>query len=297
MSEDKSNEATLARARKREEEAPMADIHTVIERQLRKIEREENVRILYACESGSRAWGFPSRDSDYDVRFLYVRPVESHLSIFETRDVIERPISDKLDIGGWDLRKALHLYRKSNPPLLEWLQSPIRYEENFTAAERMRRSAPFAFSPRSCLYHYLHMARGNYREYLTGERVKIKKYFYVLRPILACEWIERFGTMAPIEFDTLVRELLPEGGELKRVVEELLARKKAGDELDYEPRLSPINDYLEDKIAYYERAAGTMRGAQERLDAPVVALDRDAIRRPVPRRLTGSVGIGYTRVR
>lgn len=256
----------------------MSDIHIVIERQLRTIEREENVRILYACESGSRAWGFPSRDSDYDVRFLYVRPVESHLSIFETRDVIERPISDKLDIGGWDLRKAMQLYRKSNPPLLEWLQSPIRYEENFTATERMRRSAPFAFSPRSCLYHYLHMARGNYREYLTGERVKIKKYFYVLRPILACEWIERHGTMAPIEFDTLVRELLPEGDELKRVVEELLARKKAGDELDYEPRLNPINDYLEDKIAYYESAAGAMRGALERLDAELDALYRDALR-------------------
>ncbi|WP_025704407.1 DNA polymerase beta superfamily protein, partial [Paenibacillus graminis] len=99
----------------------MSDIHTSIIRELRTIESEENVRILYACESGSRAWGFPSRDSDYDVRFLYLRCPEAYLSIFEQRDVIERPISDLLDINGWDLKKGLTLFRKSNPPLLEWL--------------------------------------------------------------------------------------------------------------------------------------------------------------------------------
>ncbi len=144
----------------------MSDVRQQIEVELQRIEQEEGVNILSACESGSRAWGFPSKDSDYDVRYIYIRPVEWYLSIFEKRDVIERPISDMLDINGWDLKKALNLFRKSNPPLLEWLQSPIVYLENGSVAEQIRRVSPLTFSPRSCMHHYLHMAKGNYREYL-----------------------------------------------------------------------------------------------------------------------------------
>ncbi|AKG33256.1 nucleotidyltransferase domain-containing protein [Paenibacillus durus] len=249
------------------------DILTVLER----IEREEHVRILYACESGSRAWGFPSKDSDYDVRFIYVRPVEWYLSIFDKRDVIERPISDMLDINGWDLRKALNLFRKSNPPLLEWLQSPIVYRENRLITEQIRRISPLTFSPRSCIHHYLHMARGNYRDYLQGDQVKIKKYFYVLRPILACEWIEKYVTMPPIEFDQLVDGLLPGGSELKAVILDLLDRKKAGDEMDFEPRINPINDYLEEKIAYYERTASEMRPGDGNQDQQLDDLFRSVL--------------------
>lgn len=208
----------------------METIGETISDQLQRLEREENVRILYACESGSRAWGFPSQDSDYDVRFVYVREPDWYLSIYDKRDVIERPISDQLDISGWDLRKALNLYRKSNPPLLEWLQSPIQYAERYTVAEQLRAISPLTFSPKSCMYHYLNMARGNYRTYLQGDRVKIKKYFYVLRPVLACEWIERYGDMPPMAFDALADRLLPRDGELWRAVQQLLARKKAGDE-------------------------------------------------------------------
>lgn len=248
----------------------MSGYHQQILTLLERIEREENVRILYACESGSRAWGFPSKDSDYDVRFIYIRPVEWYLSIFEKRDVIERPISEMLDINGWDLRKALNLFRKSNPPLLEWLQSPIVYMENDSIAEQIRRISPFTFSPRSCMHHYLHMAKGNYREYLQGEQVKIKKYFYVLRPVLACEWIEKNNSMPPIEFDRLVDRVVPMGSELKKIIVDLLARKKAGEEMDYEPKINPINEFLEERIAYYELMASDMHtadgGQDQRLD-------------------------------
>ncbi|MDR0266641.1 nucleotidyltransferase domain-containing protein [Paenibacillus sp.] len=244
--------------------------HQQILTELECIEREENVRILYACESGSRAWGFPSKDSDYDVRFLYVRSEDWYLSIFEKRDVIERPINDLLDINGWDLRKALNLFRKSNPPLLEWLQSPIIYRENHTIAEQIRRISPFTFSPKACMYHYLHMAKGNYREYLQGEQVKIKKYFYVLRPILACEWIEKHNTMPPIQFEQLLDNVVPVGSELKSVIDGLLVRKRAGDEMDYEPRINLINELLEQKIEYYERIASGMQSSggdqDQRLD-------------------------------
>jgi len=131
----------------------MSDVKQQIETELQRIEQEEGVKIIYACESGSRAWGFPSKDSDYDVRFIYIRPVEWYLSIFEKRDVIERPIiSDMLDINGWDLKKALNLFRKSNPPLLEWLQSPIVYLEKGSVAEHIRRLSPLTFSrARACI--------------------------------------------------------------------------------------------------------------------------------------------------
>ncbi|WP_058302938.1 nucleotidyltransferase domain-containing protein [Gorillibacterium timonense] len=245
----------------------MRNVNQEIMEELERIEREESVRIVYACESGSRAWGFPSKDSDYDVRFLYIRSEDWYLSIYDKRDVIERPISDKLDINGWDMKKALNLFRKSNPPLLEWLQSPIVYRENRLITEQIRRISACTFSPRSCTYHYLHMAKGNYREYLQGDQVKIKKYFYVLRPILACDWIGKYNTMPPIEFDRLVDALIPKGSELQEVVLDLLTRKKAGDEMDYEPRISPINEFLEEKLAYYEQKASELQtagGDQER---------------------------------
>lgn len=255
----------------------MSEIHDKISSELERIEREEQVRILYACESGSRAWGFPSRDSDYDVRFLYIRRPEWYLSIFDKRDVIERPISDMLDINGWDLRKALLLFRKSNPPLLEWLRSPIRYMERYSVAGRIRELSPLTFSPRSCVYHYLHMAKGNFREYLQGDRVKIKKYFYVLRPVLACMWIERNGTMPPMEFHRLLEELLPPESALKYEINRLLARKISGEELDYEPKITAIHDFLNEQIVYFEKAAAGVPASGTEQDERLDVLFRSAL--------------------
>jgi predicted nucleotidyltransferase len=245
--------------------------------ELKQIEQEEGVRILYACESGSRAWGFPSKDSDYDVRFIYVRPVEWYLSILEKRDVIERPISDLLDINGWDLKKALNLFRKSNPPLLEWLQSSIPYLEPFSVTEKIRQLSPLTFSPRSSMYHYLHMAKGNFRAYLQGDLVKIKKYFYVLRPILACGWIEKYGTMPPMEFEELVKQMLPDST-LKQEVYTLLTRKRAGVEFDVGPKIAVINDFLERQIAYFEETAKHISVSGEKQDQALDVLFRDALK-------------------
>jgi len=249
----------------------MNNYQAAIMEQLARIEREEGVRIVYACESGSRAWGFPSQDSDYDVRFVYVRPLSWYLSIGAKRDVIERPISGMLDINGWDLRKALALFRKSNPPLLEWLRSPLPYLERYTVAERIRALAPQAFSPRSCIHHYLHMARGNFREYLQGEQVKAKKYFYVLRPLLACAWIERYNAMPPMDFDELLTPLVPADSALYAAVQQLLARKRAGEELAIEARVQPIHDFVEEQLDKYGQLAreqGEGEGVtEERLDA------------------------------
>ncbi|MCM3292722.1 nucleotidyltransferase domain-containing protein [Paenibacillus sp. MER 180] len=255
----------------------MENIRQQIIDALRNIETEEQVRIVYACESGSRAWGFPSRDSDYDVRFIYVRPMDSYLSLFEKRDVIERPISNMLDINGWDMKKALSLFRKSNPPLLEWLQSPIVYAEESDVVEQIRVLSSYTFSPRACMYHYLHMATGNYREYLQRESVKIKKYFYVLRPLLACQWIERYHEMPPIEFPVLVDRLVPANSELHAAIQQLLARKIAGEELNMEPRIEVINAFIEQSIGYYERIAAQQPVAAGGYDARLDELFRRSI--------------------
>lgn len=220
---------------------------------LLEIEKEENVIIFYACESGSRAWGFPSEDSDYDVRFLYLRQPDWYLSIDveEKRDVIERPISDMLDISGWDLRKALKLLRKSNPPLLEWLNSPTVYMQKLTIPDKIRALVPQYYSPTASFFHYLHMAQGNYRHHLRGEIVWVKKYFYVLRPLLAINWIEKESGVVPMEFSVLVERCV-KSAELKESIENLLQRKKSGQELDREPRIKIISDFVESELQRLE---------------------------------------------
>ncbi len=154
-------------------------MHEIIINNLKAIESKENIKILYACESGSRAWGFPSKDSDYDVRFIYLKDTNWYLKVNYKyqRDVIELPIHDLLDINGWDLRKALGLLRKSNPALLEWFNSPIVYYKEKDFTQMFQSLIQEYYSPKACFYHYSHMAKGNNREYLQGDEVKIKKYF------------------------------------------------------------------------------------------------------------------------
>ena len=148
-----------------------------IQEKLREIERREECRILLAVESGSRAWGFASPDSDYDVRFIYVRPEKVYLRLDRTRDVIEVPINDELDINGWDIDKTLRLLHKSNPTVFEWFSSPIIYQSS-AFADQFRPIMQKYFSSKAGLWHYLHMAEGNYRDYLRGKMVRAKKYFY-----------------------------------------------------------------------------------------------------------------------
>ncbi len=214
---------------------------------LAEIEATENIRIVYACESGSRAWGFPSQDSDYDVRHIYIRPVEWYLSIDEKKDVLETPIIDQLDISGWDIKKALKLLRKTNPPLLEWLGSPIVYLERGSVVDQMRQIAKDYYSPSACLFHYLHMARGNYRDYLQGDTVWVKKYFYVLRPILAMNWIEKGLGIVPTDFTILVDRLSLDQN-LKEAIHNLRKSKLSGDELDKGPKIPAISDFIDAEL-------------------------------------------------
>lgn len=144
-----------------------------IKEQLRRIEDAENIKILLAVESGSRAWGFASPDSDYDVRFVYIRSLEDYLRLDAIRDVIELPIDDVLDINGWDLQKTLRLLHKSNPTLFEWFSSPIVYKKT-EFSDKFRDLMMHYFSPKKTLYHYVSMAEGNYADKLDNCRVKLE---------------------------------------------------------------------------------------------------------------------------
>ncbi|MEH7302041.1 nucleotidyltransferase domain-containing protein [Neobacillus drentensis] len=244
--------------------------------EIKRLEELHDIKICYVVESGSRAWGFPSKDSDYDVRFIYVHRKEWYLSIDEKRDVIEIPINDLLDMNGWELRKALKLFRKSNPPLMEWLHSGIVYYQAFSLVDKMKAIQEKVFQPHSSLYHYLNMARGNYRDYLQGDQVKIKKYFYVLRPILACMWIEKYNTVPPILFQDMIMDLLGEG-ELKKEILTLLARKIRGDELKLEPKVTVINEFIEDELIRLEGYTKSLKITKENFTPLLDELFREVL--------------------
>ncbi len=246
---------------------------------LQQIEREYDVKVLYACESGSRAWGFPSVDSDYDVRFLYVHKKEWYLSIDQGRDVLEVPSKDSLsipvhpllDMSGWELTKALRLYRKSNPPFFEWLHSDLVYYEKYSTLETLLAIEQKVFAPVTCLYHYISMAKRNFRTYLLEEEVHHKKYFTVLRPLLAGKWIILNHTFPSIEFDVLVKELLPMGP-VRQSIEELIARKKARKEHSFqlEPPIGLLNDYLQQEMEDMESLMKSMKASEKDTSTPLL---------------------------
>lgn len=215
----------------------------ILER-LHAAEVEHDVRILYACESGSRAWGFASPDSDYDVRFVYAHIQDWYLSfdVEQRRDVIEYPIVDEIDCGGWDVRKALYLFTRTNGALLEWLHSPIKYVETGPFAQRLRELAPRAVNDIALCYHYSHMARGNARGYLFKDRVRLKKYFYVLRPLLAIRYIQGGLGVPPVEFEKLVDAVAPM--ELRPGIAELLELKRRTPELGLGDPIPEIDEFI-----------------------------------------------------
>ena len=232
-------------------------VQEIIPAKLKEIEARENIRVIHCVESGSRAWGFASPDSDYEVRFIYVRPIEYYLRLDKTRDVIEWQLDDTLDINGWDLQKALRLLHSSNPTLFEWNNSPIVYKTTPEWAEISAIIGHF-FQKKAGLYHYLSTAKKNYREYLKGDMVKPKKYFYVLRPILACRWILEKQTPPPMLFSELADACLDE--DLVPAVSDLLRLKMETPEMGLGPRIDVINDYLDASIDEVDQLIQTLPG-------------------------------------
>ncbi len=227
----------------------MRDIQREIQENLDAIEREHGVRVLLAVESGSRAWGFASPDSDYDVRFIYVRPEEDYLRLWPKADVIEWALDDVLDINGWDLRKALPAMRKGNPVLYEWMRSPIVYRKD-AHWEAVEGTLADAYTEKPALYHYYGLANKTARLHLSGNLVSYKKYFYALRPLLCCRWIEKYHEIPPVEFSRLL-DLFSgkEAGlteDLHAEILRLLEEKALTGEKELKPGIQTVSRFIEE---------------------------------------------------
>jgi predicted nucleotidyltransferase len=213
--------------------------------ELAAIERDRGVRILFAVESGSRAWRFPSRDSDYDVRFVYLQPAESYLTVTPRRDVIERPIDRLLDIGGWDLQ----LLVRSNAVLLEWLTSPVRYRDSGAEPARMLELARTSADLTALAYHYDHQARRSFAEIeAAGDGVRHKSYCYALRSTLALLWLRGRKEPPPMDLPSLLAGLKL-SQEVQETVIALVARKAPTTESDTGARLPPLDALITSVLA------------------------------------------------
>ncbi len=220
---------------------------------LKNIEEKYNVCIDYACESGSRAWGFASPDSDYDVRFLYTKPIEWYLSVSEKRDTIDIMDGD-FDAVGWELRKSLRLLKKSNVPALEHLFSPILYKGDDAFISELRTIALECFSPIACMFHYLSMSK-KYEEKLGDKTVKLKSLFYALRTSMAGKWILEYKTMPPVVFS----EMLPMiSDDVANQIRELMNIKSENNESYLHPRNEKIIRFVSETIANNDKYAKSL---------------------------------------
>lgn len=224
-------------------------IQSIIDEKLNEIEEKLNVRILHAVESGSRSWGFASPDSDYDVRFIYVRPMEDYLRLDEMKDTITWELNETLDIVGWDISKVLRLMHRSNVTLFEWANSPAIYRTTMEW-QRIYEGMERFFSVKASMYQYYGVARSTFEGFLQEEKVKYKKYFYAIRPLLACKWIDEKKCPPPVLFSKLRETMLPQ--ELEDKMEQLLVKKMAMSEGDKGPQVEEIHCFLEETLEHYK---------------------------------------------
>ena len=225
------------------------EMNILVPQKLHEIVEKENIEVLWACESGSRAWGFASADSDFDVRFIYRRKPPYYMKLNPGRDVIELPVDDTWDVSGWDLDKTLKLLERANPTLYEWMNSPIVYIET-DFRKRLQPLMRECFSEKRMLYHYVNTAKSNMKHHLASDHVVPKKYFYVLRPVLACRWIMKYHKAPPVLFETLLNEVLPEG--LTVTVSKLLTLKISGPEKMTISPIEELSSFLTDEIRNIE---------------------------------------------
>lgn len=234
-------------------------MHQLISDKLSSIENDKQVKILHAVESGSRAWGFASPDSDYDIRFIYKHSADWYLSLWEKTDVIEFMTAEDLDGSGWDLDKSLKLLAKSNVPLIEWLYSPVEYHSENDFLKQMRLFANDCFSPIASLHHYLGTTK-NFMEICELEHVKLKSYFYALRTALAGKWIIQNNSFPPVAF----AELLPIAPvTIQEKILELQSIKAGQDEKYLHPKEEIITQFLQETIRFNQEKSQSLSSGKK----------------------------------
>lgn len=220
-----------------------------IDHELNEIERQHDVQILLAIESGSRAWRFPSLDSDYDVRFIYARPLDAYLSIELPRDVIEVPLDGVLDINGWDLRKALQLLVRSNAILLEWLASPVRYRDSGAPVASIHTLARETCFLPAVTYHYSSLARHGFDDILSSQGpVRMKAYCYAMRPVLALHWTRQRGEPPPMDVPSLLAGIVA-GEDVRQAIAALVEEKASATEQAACARIPRLDAFIAETLA------------------------------------------------
>lgn len=229
-----------------------------IPRHLRDVEEEYHVRILLAVESGSRAWGFASADSDWDVRFIYVNEPAWYFQIEEGRDVIEHMYEDNVDLVGWDLKKALKLYRRTNPSMMEWLHSPIIYRQDYEFMKCMQMLEPYYFNPIRAMYHYHSIYIKHDERYLQKQGYPMKRFLYYLRGVLACKWIAERKDLPPVQFRELVQEMVDDET-IRLAISDVLKKKRESKEHDMTEVCSELVEYAKNLADFYSQTIGNFR--------------------------------------
>ena len=238
----------------------------IIPTYIQEIEKEHNIKILLAVESGSRAWGFESKDSDWDVRFIYVHRPDWYFKIDEQRDVIEKMTEDGADLVGWELRKALTLLKKSNTSMLEWFNSPKIYTIDPEFAERIRKIEKVYFNPVRAIYHYNHAYNKHNERYLQQEDSNMKRFLYYLRGVLACKWIEEHLSLPPVRFMQLV-EATVDDASIREAIQTLVEIKKSGVEHDMTIVDKKLVEYANNLAAYYNETIDAFRPHQDKVSS------------------------------
>ena len=224
---------------------------------LTDLEKQHHIKIFHAVESGSRAWGFASQDSDYDVRFLYYHQPEWYFSVSKQADnIVKMEENNLLDFAGWELKKTLLLLIKGNMSLYEWIQSPIVYKQS-KEFETLKALAQEFYNPKALMFSYVGIAENNYNAYANKEKAKLKKYLYILRTLAACRWIEQQQTPPPIEIDKL-KGVFRQDPLIWEFLNHLIEEKKKGTELGLIDSPALINRWIEEQLSYYTSYATSL---------------------------------------
>lgn len=189
---------------------------------LELIKNHYKVKILYACESGTRAWGVNSPDNDYNIRFIYIHTPDWYLSIRDQKDSIELFVDKQFGIVGWDIRKALRSFGKSNVAVFSWLRSPIVYESQDNFADILQDLENEYFSPKVATKHYLGLVQRTWERYANKPKITLKTYLSGLRALLSAIWITKYQTAPPMKFAkllVLLEDYLPIQKEIKHLLE------------------------------------------------------------------------------
>lgn len=219
----------------------------VIQNTLQEIEKQKGIKILFGVESGSRGWGFSSKDSDYDVRFVYVRSKNEYLEINERADFLDFPINDELDINGWDLQKFLKLLYASNATPFEWMQSPIFYYKKDEVFNIIFEQFGSFYCQQTIIHHYLGLVRKMLPD-LDNPTIKLKTLFYILRSLLAAKYSFVYTKFPPMEFSKL--DHLIEKGNVLFEIKRLLELKTNSSEKDISSISFDLKNFIKDTFHF-----------------------------------------------